>query len=75
MNIKDYPKSALEPIIDDWIINDLNCSRNRNIIKDKLFNGFTVEFISEKYELSVTQVKNIINDCRKIIVKQMLIYG
>ena len=71
MNIKDYPKSALEPIIDDWIINDLNCSRNRNIIKDKLFNGYTVEFISEKYELSVTQVKNIINDCRKIIVKHL----
>ena len=71
MDIKDFPKSAIEPIIDDWIINDLYCGRNRNIIKDKMFNGYTHDDLARKYDLTEDQIKNIITKCRKVIAEHL----
>jgi len=70
MEIK-LSRSQLERIIDDWIINDTNCERNRSIIKDRLFNGYTHDKLAEKYGLSTQQIKNVISKCRKIILEHM----
>ena len=71
MSISDLSRSQLEDIIENWVINDTNCERNRFIIKDRLLNGYTYEKLAEKYELSEQQIKNIVNKCRKIIINHL----
>ena len=71
MSISDLSRSQLEDIIDNWIINDINCERNRLIIKDRLLNGYIYERLAEKYDLSEQQIKNIVNKCRKIIINHL----
>lgn len=35
----DHPRAQIEPIIDNWVIGELNAERNRYIIKRRLFDG------------------------------------
>ena len=49
-------RSELQYLIDQWIFNE----RHRLILSDRLFNGTTYERLSEKYDLSTQQVKNIV---------------
>ena len=71
MDIVNLSRTQLLSVIDDWIINDVNCERNRNIIKDRLINGYTYEKLSEKYDLSTPQIKNIVKKCRKTIIEHI----
>lgn len=57
--MKQYPKSELEFLIDEWVVG-LNASRNKKIIRDKLINGLTNEQIAEKHNLSLTRTKTVI---------------
>ncbi len=43
-------------MIDEWIRGE----RNRNIIKRRLIDGICFEPLAEEFDLSVSQVKNII---------------
>ena len=52
----NLPRSELQYLIDQWIFNE----RHRLILDDRLFNGTTYERLSEKYDLSTQQVKNIV---------------
>lgn len=58
-------RSEIEHLIDEWIIGK-NAQRDRNILRRRLLDGYTIESISEEFDLSVRQTKNIIykrQDC------------
>ena len=64
--IKDYLQTELEHLIKENVIG-LHASRNRKIIRDKLFKGLSIVEISKKYDLSQTRVKTIIRTFRQKI--------
>ena len=64
--IRDYSQTELEHLIKENIIG-LHASRNRKIIRDKLFKGLSIVEISNKYDLSQTRVKTIIRTFREKI--------
>ena len=52
---EDVSNSRIIFLIDEWI----KSARDREIMKDRLINGFTYEALAEKYDMSVRQIKNI----------------
>lgn len=67
--MKEYKhtRSELETLIDELVIG-LNSKRNREIIRDKLFEGMTIQHIAEKHGLSETRVKTVIRTFKRKIV-------
>ena len=57
--MRDRTRSEWEHLINEHIIG-LNAKRNRQIIKDKLFEGLTIFQIAEKHNMSETRVKTVI---------------
>lgn len=57
--LRDVTRSQLNSIIDECIIG-FKAERNRAIMKDRLCNGKTFEELSEIYDMSVNQIKNIV---------------
>ena len=55
-------RTDTEQLIDEWIIGR-NAERNRAILKRRLLDGVTYEKLSEEFDLSVRQVKNIVYRC------------
>lgn len=55
----DLPRSAVEHLIDEWIIGK-NSERNRAILKRRLLDGVHYEPLAEEFGLSVRQTKNIV---------------
>lgn len=53
----DKPRSEWEKLIDEWIFN----ARNRDILKRRLLDGITLERVAEEFDMSVAQIKNIVN--------------
>ena len=62
-NIEDLSRTQIEYLIDEWILS----KRNREIMKSRLIDGLTYEQISEKFSLSVTQIKNIVYYCKNYL--------
>lgn len=52
----DVSNSEMRHIIDEYI----HSERDRNLLVDRLINGYTYEKLGELYELSDVQVKRII---------------
>ena len=52
----EIPKSEVEALIDEWILNE----RNRNILKRRFCDGITYERLAEEFELSPQQIKTIV---------------
>lgn len=50
------PRSELEHLIDEWILNE----KYRPILKRRLLDGVTYDKLSEEFDMSVRQVKNIV---------------
>lgn len=50
-------RSEWERLIDEWIFNQ----RDREILKSRLLDGVTIEKLAEKFDMSVSQIKRIIN--------------
>ncbi len=57
--VKDISRSELESLIDEWIIGR-NAERDRKILKRRLLDGLTYDRLSEEFDLSVRQIKNIV---------------
>ena len=53
----------LEALIDSWIKSE----RNRRLVKRRLLDGIRFEPLSEEFELSVRQVKNIVYKSEEIL--------
>ena len=62
--IEELSRTEIEHLISEWVHN----SRNRNIARSKLLDGLTYEKISESYELSVNQTKNIVQKVKEILL-------
>lgn len=52
----DLPRSAIEHLIDEWILNE----KYRAILKRRLLDGICYEPLSEEFNMSVRQVKTIV---------------
>lgn len=63
----DLPRSAIENLIDEWILNE----RNRAILKRRLLDGICYEPLAEEFDLSVRQVKNIVYKAEMKLFKHM----
>lgn len=56
----------VEYIIDEWVLNQ----RNRDLLKSRFLDGLTYEKLSEKYDLSVSQVKNIVRYGKSVLISK-----
>lgn len=54
--MKEYSRSEIEHMIDEWIMNE----RNRKILKRRLLDGVCYEPLAEEFSLSVAQIKRIV---------------
>lgn len=63
----DIPKSEIENLIDEWILNE----RNRAILKRKLLDGICYEPLAEEFNLSVRQIKNIVYKSEEKLFKHI----
>ena len=61
------PRSVIEFLIDEWIVNMPNAERNRYIMRLRYLDGLTFEKIAEKVSMSDWQVKQIVAKCDKKI--------
>lgn len=52
----DLPRSAIEHLIDEWILNE----KYRAILKRRLLDGICYEPLAEEFKMSVRQVKTIV---------------
>ena len=52
--------SELSAFIDEWVTS----KRNRELLKERLIDGIKIADLSEKYELSERQIKNIVKKSR-----------
>ena len=59
VNFEELSRTQIENIIDEWIVGR-NAQRNRAILKRRLIDGILFETLAEEFDLSVTQVKNIV---------------
>ena len=67
MNKFDLSKSQIDFLIEEWIFN----SRNREILRDRLFDGLTFEQLAEKHGLSVRQTKNIVYKSMEKLISRL----
>lgn len=65
MKLDDLSRKEIEELIDQWIHNE----RNRKIMRRRLIDGVRFEQLAEEFELSVTQVKNIVYKGRSRILQ------
>ena len=63
----NMPWSALNCLIKEWIFND----KHRNILKRKLYDGFTFNQIANEFNLSIQQTKAIFYKCEKELLKHI----
>ena len=63
----EYTNSEITRIINEYIHNE----RNRRLLLRRYCDGITLEALGEEFELSVTQVKNIIYGNEKVIFKHL----
>ena len=63
----DMSRTEIEYLVTEWIHNQ----RNRNIAKSRFLDGLTYESISELYDLSVNQTKNIIQKAKEILLNHI----
>lgn len=66
----DLPKSAIEHLIDEWVIGK-NSKRDRAILKRRLLDGICYEPLAEEFDLSTRQVKNIVYKCETKLFKHI----
>ena len=63
--IDDLSRNEIENLITQWVLNE----RNRKIMYRCFIDGVRFEKLAEEFELSVTQVKNIVYKNRTRILQ------
>ena len=63
----EYTNSRVTEVIDEYI----HSERDRNILKDRYINGLTYEKISERHNLSVKQIRNILCKNEQVLIKHL----
>lgn len=67
MKYDDIANSDIERVIDEYI----HSARNRQIMKRRLIDGICYEPLAWEFQLSVTQVKNIVYKCEQVIFRHL----
>jgi DNA-directed RNA polymerase specialized sigma24 family protein len=62
LSVSEYSK-----LIDEWIFSE----RDRQIMKRRLLDAITYEKLAEEFDMSVRNVKYIVNKNRKILLKHL----
>ena len=68
--MRDYSRTEIESAIDEWIVGK-NAQRNRSVLKSRLIDGLTFEELSEKYDMSVRQIQNIVYKSQEKIFRHL----
>lgn len=68
--MRDYSRTEIEAAIEEWIVGK-NAQRNRSVLKSRLIDGLTFEQLSEKYDMSVRQIQNIVYKSQEKIFKHL----
>lgn len=63
----EYSNTAIAGIIDEYIHNQ----KHRAVLKRRYIDGITLEKLAEEFDLSVTQIKNIIYKNEDAIFKHL----
>ena len=63
----EYTNTQARQAIDEYI----HVQRDRELMADRLINGYVIEKLAEKYELSPRQVWNIIRKNENIIFRHI----
>lgn len=63
----EYTNSQIDRLINEYIHNQ----RDRTILKSRYIDGLTYEALSEKYDLSVKQIRNIILKSEMVLFKHL----
>lgn len=70
-DLSDYSRDDLEYAIDQWVICHKHAERNRAILKRSLLDGICFEPLSEEFDMSVRQVKNIVRKTKEQLFKHL----
>lgn len=68
--MKEYSRTEISNAIDEWIVGR-NAERNRKLLKRRLIDGVFYEPLAEEFDLSVTQVKNIVYKCQDVLFRHL----
>jgi len=63
----EYTNSQISDLIDEYI----HSERDRKILKRRLIDGICYEPLSEEFDLSTKQIKNIISKCEMILFSRL----
>lgn len=63
----DLSRSEWEHLIDEWIFSE----RDRELLKRRLLDGICYEPLADEFDISVTQVKNILNKLQAKLFKHL----
>ena len=61
----DLSRREIEELIDQWVLNE----RNRRVLRRRLIDGIHYEKLAEEFDLSVTQIKNIVYKGKRKILQ------
>lgn len=67
MNLDDVTNSDIENVINEYV----HSERNRAIMKRRLIDGICFEPLAWEFDMSVTQIKNIVYKCEKVIFRHL----
>lgn len=65
--LEQHSKSQWEYLIDEWIFS----KRDRDVLKEHLFNGITYGELAEIHRDEPLQIQRIMNKGRKILLKHI----
>jgi DNA-directed RNA polymerase specialized sigma24 family protein len=65
VDFDNISNSEISHLIDEWI----HSERDREIMRRRLIDGKTYEFIAEEEDMSVRQIKNIVYKCEQRLFK------
>ena len=65
--LSDLSNKQIEELIDLWVHN----SRNRDLAKSRFMDGMKYEKLSEIYDLSVNQTKNIVQSVKEVLISHL----
>lgn len=65
--MRELSRTEMENLIDEWIFNE----KYRKILKRRLLDGIIYDDLSEEFNLSVRQIKNIVYKCQDQLYRHM----
>ena len=63
----EYANSEIDMIITEYI----HSERDRNVLHRRLIDGIRIEALAEEFDMSVSQIKRIINNGSRIVFSKL----